>query len=161
VKDYRTIVVGTDGSALAEPTVRRAAWLAAHENAGLVVVCAFSELPRRVEAGNVATLGGDVRIGQVLGRVSAEAAVDQAVAVAGEEGARVLATALVDAEPSRALLDVAHDRGAELLVVGARRDRSIADRLLGTVATEVTKRAACDVLVIRPGSPEELPVPEG
>ena len=33
--DYRTIVVGTDGSPLAVPTVARAAWLAAHDDADL------------------------------------------------------------------------------------------------------------------------------
>ena len=37
--DYKTIVVGTDGSPLAEPTVARAAWLAAHTDANLVFVC--------------------------------------------------------------------------------------------------------------------------
>ena len=29
--DYSVVVVGTDGSSLAEPTVARAAWLAKHE----------------------------------------------------------------------------------------------------------------------------------
>ena len=47
--DYRTIVVGTDGSPLAVPTVARAAWLAAHDDADLVIVCAYSELSRRDE----------------------------------------------------------------------------------------------------------------
>ena len=71
MKDYRTIVVGTDGSALAEPTVGRAAWLAKHDDADLVIVCAYSKLSRRDEAKNVATLGGDSRVGQVLGRNAA------------------------------------------------------------------------------------------
>ncbi|MEZ5089900.1 MAG: universal stress protein [Micropruina sp.] len=38
MKDYRTIVVGTDGSSLAEPTVGWAAWLAKHDDANLVIV---------------------------------------------------------------------------------------------------------------------------
>jgi nucleotide-binding universal stress UspA family protein len=42
------------------------------------------------------------------------------------------------------------ERNARLIVVGARHERSIADRLLGTVATEVTKQAPCDVLIVRP-----------
>ena len=164
--DYRTIVVGTDGSSLAAPTVRRAAWLARHDDADLVIVCAYADMPRRAEARNVATLGGDPRIGQVLGRSAANAAVANAVAVAHEEGATIAAALLVDGEPARALVDTASDRGAELVVVGARHDRSIADRLLGTVATEVTKRAPCDVLVVRPATatgdlvvPEDAPAP--
>ena len=39
-------------------------------------------------------------------------------------------------------------------------DRSLAERLLGTVATEVVKRANCDVLIVRPMEPGEIPVPE-
>ena len=53
MNDYRTVVVGTDGSALAGPTVARAAWLAQHDDADLVIVCAYSGLSRRDEAKNV------------------------------------------------------------------------------------------------------------
>ena len=74
MKDYRTIVVGTDGSDLAAPTVARAAWLARRDDADLVIICAFAELSRRDEAKNVATLGGDTRSGQVLGRAAADLA---------------------------------------------------------------------------------------
>jgi nucleotide-binding universal stress UspA family protein len=149
--DYRTLVVGTDGSPLAAPTVARAAWLAAHDDADLVIVCAYSELSRRQEARNVATLGGDARIGQVTGRADASAAIAAAVGVAQEQSATISAALLVDGEPASALLATAAGRAADLIVVGALRDTGIADRLLGTVATEVVRRACCDVLVVRPG----------
>ncbi|MBB5220331.1 nucleotide-binding universal stress UspA family protein [Amaricoccus macauensis] len=148
--DYRIIVVGTDGSGLAEPTVTRAAWLAKREDADLVIVCAYSGLSRRDEAKNVATAGGDVRVDEVLGRAAASEAMNRAVAVAAEEGATVAAALLLEGEPAAALIKTARDRKAELLVVGARHDRSLTERLLGTVATEVTKRATCDVLIVRP-----------
>ena len=46
-------------------------------------------------------------------------------------------------------------------MVGARRDRSVAQRLLGTGAAEVTKRATRDVLIVRPVHEEgDLQVPE-
>ena len=38
LKDYATVVVGTDGSDLAGPTVTRAAWIAVKEDADLVIV---------------------------------------------------------------------------------------------------------------------------
>jgi nucleotide-binding universal stress UspA family protein len=148
--DYRTIVVGTDGSPLAAPTVARAAWLAAHDDADLVIVCAYSGLSRREEARNPATLGGNPHIGQVPGRGAASAAIAEAVAVAQERSATISAALLVDAEPAAALLSIAEERAADLIVVGALRDTSIADRLLGTVATEVVRRAQCEVLVVRP-----------
>lgn len=147
---YRTIVVGTDGSALAAPTVSRAAWLAAHNDADLVIVCAYSELTRRQEARAVGTLGGDPRTGQLPGRAAASAAIAAAVAVAQDQGATIAAALLVDGEPASALLTMAEERSADLVVVGALRDTSIADRLLGTVATEVVRRAPCEVLVVRP-----------
>ena len=151
IYDYRTIVVGTDGSPLAVPTVARAAWLAAHDDADLVIVCAYSELSRRDEARNVATLGGDTRIGLVTGRADASAAIAAAVGVAQEQ-LEMIPGGLwpVDGEPASALLATAAERAADLIVVGALRDTSIAGRLLGTVATEVVRRAPCDVLVVRP-----------
>lgn len=161
MKDYRTIVVGTDGSSLADPTVGRAAWLAKHDDADLVIVCAYSELPRRAEAKNVATLGGDVRIGQVLGREAGRLALADAMRVAAAEGATVTAALLVDGEPAASLVTVATDQGADLVVLGAVKDRSLATRLLGSTAEEVTKRSACDVLIVRPEvDTGDLEVPE-
>jgi nucleotide-binding universal stress UspA family protein len=161
MKDYRTIVVGTDGSELAGPVVARAAWLAVRDDADLVIVCAFAQMPRRTEAMNVATLGGDPRSGQVLGKEAAARAVESAMSTARGEGATVSATLLVEGEPSTALIATAQERSADLVVLGAIHDRSLADRLLGTVATEVTKRATCDVLVVRPADDlGDLEVPE-
>lgn len=147
---YRTIVVGTDGSPLSVPTVARAAWMAAGAEADLVIVCAYDELSRRQEARNTASLGGDARIGQVTGRPAASAAIAGAVAIAEDQSATIAAALLVDAEPAAALLATAEERDADLIVVGALRDTSIADRLLGTVASEVVRRAPCSVLVVRP-----------
>ncbi len=161
MKDYRTIVVGTDGSSLAEPTVGRAAWLANHDDANLVIVCAYAKLSRRDEAKNVTTLGGDSRIGQVLGREAAGLALSEAMAVAGKEGAVVTAALLIDGEPSEALVTTAGEQNADLIVMGALHDRSLADRLLGSTSEEVLKRARCDVLIVRPEVESgDLEVPE-
>ncbi|HEX8347525.1 MAG TPA: universal stress protein [Actinoplanes sp.] len=147
--DYRTIVVGTDGSPLAAPTVSRAAWLAAQDDADLVIVCAYSELSQRQEARNITSLG-DGRIGHVPGRSVASSAIAAAVAVAEEQRATISAALLVDGDPAGALLATAKERAADLIVIGAFRDTGIAERLLGTVAAEVLRRAECDVLVVRP-----------
>jgi len=161
MKDYRTIVVGTDGSSLAEPTVGRAAWLAKHNDADLVIVCAYAQLSRRTEAKNIATLGGDTRTGQVLGREAASIALADAMRVARGEGATVAAALLIDGDPSTALVVTAEDRSADLIVLGAVHNRSLADRVLGSTTTEVTKRARCDVLIVRPeNNLDELEVPE-
>ena len=161
IKDYRTIVVGTDGSSLAEPTVGRAAWLAKNDDANLVIVCAYSPLSRRDEAKNVSTLGGDSRVGQVLGRAAAGLALSEAMRVASAEGATVTAALMLDGDPAEALVATAEEQGAELIVLGALHDRSLAGRLLGSTAEEVTKQARCDVLIIRPEQQHgDLEVPE-
>ena len=96
---------------------------------------------------------GDVRLAATIGAVTGLESLDL---VAGS----VLLGTLLGAG-TFALLQVAQDRGADLLVVGALKDRSIAGRLLGTVAGDVVNRAACDVLVIRPADgATELEVPE-
>lgn len=158
--DYRVVIVGTDGSALADPTIARAAWLARNDDADLVIVCAYSGLSRRAEARNVATLGGDSRGGEVLGRAAAGVAITRAVAVAAEQGATVAAALLIEGDAAAALIETARNRDAEVIVLGAHYDRSLAERLLGTVATEVVKRATCDVLIVRPLDQGEIQVPE-
>ena len=148
--DYHTIVVGTDGSPLAAPTVSRAAWLAAHSGADLVIVCAFSELTPRQEARTATSLGSDAAVGQLPGRAAASSAIVAAVALAEQQGATISAALIVEAEPAAAVLRMATDRSADLVVVGALRDVGLAERLLGSVATEVVRRADCEVLVVRP-----------
>ncbi|GIJ45082.1 universal stress protein [Virgisporangium aliadipatigenens] len=146
---YRTIVVGTDGSDLSGPTVARAAWLAAHDDADLVIVCAYSDLTPRQEARTPAA-PKDARPGQVPGRAAASDAVAAAVAVARTQGATISAALLMAGDPAASLLATAKDRAADLVVVGAARDTGIAERLLGSVATEVARRADCEVLLVRP-----------
>ena len=158
--DYSVVVVGTDGSSLAEPTVARAAWLAKHEDADLVIVCAYSRLSPRAEAKNVATLGGDPRGGEVLGRAAANEALTNAVAVASQRGATVTAALMIEGDPAEALIDTVKQHGAEVLVLGARSDVSFAERLLGTLAREIVDRAFCDILIVRPNQPGEIPVPQ-
>ena len=161
MKDYRTIVVGTDGSTLAEPTVGRAAWLARHNDADLVIICAHAQMSRRTEAKNIATLGGDTRTGQVLGRDAASLALADAVRVASAEKATVTAALLLDGDPATALVLTAEERRADLIVLGAVHNRTLADRVLGWTATEVVKRAWCDVLIVRLDSDAgQLEVPE-
>lgn len=156
LQPYRSIVVGTDGSSLAGPTVERAAREAARDDADLTIICAYSAVSRRVDAMNVATLGGDPFVDQVPGHEAARQSLDQALAIANECGARVVLAQLVDADAVAALLLGVQERQADLLVIGAIRDTSIAGRLLGTVAEEVVRKAACDVLIVRPrsGDPE-------
>ena len=158
---YRRVVVGTDGSALAAPTVARAAFIAANEGSDLYIVCAWSHVSPRQDARNVATLGGSVAVGQVPGRAAASAVLAEAMATAGGLGATVASAVLVDGEAAAALLEVAKREDADLIVLGARSKIGLAERLLGDVASEVVRKAGCDVLIVRPPADwGDLEVPE-
>jgi len=146
---YRTIVVGTDGSELAAPTVARAALAAQREGAELVIVCAWSPLTQRIEAINASVAGSDTSE-VVRGRDAASDALTAAVAYAAEQGATVGAALLVEGEAAAALLETARERQADLIVMGAAHTLSLAQRLLGTVASDVVQKATCDVLIVRP-----------
>ena len=80
MKDYRTIVVGTDGSSLGGPTVGRAAWLAKHDDADLVIVCAYSPAGRDDTAGAEDALKAWIRNGGRLVAVGDGAAAAAALA---------------------------------------------------------------------------------
>ena len=125
-----------------------------------MIVCAYSRLSLRAEARNVATLGGDPRGGEVLGRAAANDALTRAVAVASRYGATVTAALMIEGEPAEALIDTVERYKAGVLVLGARSDVSFVERLLGTLAREIVDRAFCDILIVRPDQPGEIPVPE-
>ncbi|WP_316667761.1 universal stress protein [uncultured Propionibacterium sp.] len=154
---YKKILVGTDGSSLASPTVTRAARLAVTDDADLIIVCAYTKMPAR-EAAKEPNLEGSVAtLGQVPGTEAATLALQEAMQTAHAEGARVTAALLVDAEPAAAILETARDQLVDAIVIGAIRDTSIVGRLLGTVSSAVVRRAHRDVLIVRPVPGEEEP----
>lgn len=148
-RKYRTIVVGTDGSELADATVTRAARIAAGSRADLIIVCAWKEpgLHAKVMFSDVAPR--DSRGGTVLGRKAAKKALKAALRIAVSKGAAVQTALLVDSDAADALIGVADAHDAELIVVGVSPHPGLAERILGTVATDVSKRARCDVLLVR------------
>lgn len=154
---YQKILVGTDGSSLAGPTVTRAARLAVADDADLIVVCAYTKLPPREAAKDPNIEGSVATLGQVPGTEAATQAIQDAMRVAHDEGARVTAALLVDSDPAAAILETARDHRVDAIVIGAIRDTSIVGRLLGTVASDVVRRAHRDVLIVRPT--EDAPEP--
>lgn len=118
------IVVGTDGSAAATEAVRRAAALAATQDALLHVVVAHRREPAAAS------------------RVLDEAA--RVAAAAGVEGARRVKLHAADAEPAAAICLVAEHEAAELIVVG-NRGLPFGGR---SVCEQVRRRTSRAVLVV-------------
>jgi len=144
---YATVVVGTDGSVSALTAVDRAAEVAASAKALLVVVCAYSPMSAREQA--IISSGiGDTRFYEVRGLARAEEALAAATQRATDGGAEGVAGELVEGDAAEALLSVAKDRAADLIVVGNRGINTLSGRLLGSVPSDVSQRSHCDVLVV-------------
>ena len=121
---FSTIVVGTDGSDTAAKAVSEATELASALGASIELVCAYAP-------------GEDA--GATL-RDACEAI--EAAGVAVTPYAR-------EGDPADAILDVAEERGADLIVVGNKGMTGAKRFLLGSVPNKVSHHAPCSVLIIR------------
>lgn len=148
---FRTIVVGTDGSDTARDAVARAVELAHAFGATLHVVCAY-EPPRTQllrEAPPEAAQEEDRRW-TLKARAEADATLAQAAEVAAERGVRAACHAQ-QGDAADAILDVAEEDGADLIVVGNKGMTGAERFLLGSVPNKVSHHAPCSVLIIRTG----------
>jgi nucleotide-binding universal stress UspA family protein len=144
---FARIVVGTDGSETAKLAVREAAQLAKQTGAALYIVSAFDPVPQgrlreeRLEAPSDIeyTLGPTEDVDATL----ADAAKD--VDDAGVE----VRTIARQGEPADAILDVAEEEKADLIVVGNKGMTGAKRFLLGSVPNKVSHHAPSSVLIIR------------
>ncbi|HEY1778529.1 MAG TPA: universal stress protein [Solirubrobacteraceae bacterium] len=143
---FRSIVVGTDGSETASEAVRQAAQLAAALGARVHLVCVYEPVPSSQAAGD-----GDVHAesGWMLRpREAVDATLDDAAAVFAAAGVEVERYAQ-RGDPADAILDVAEERGADLIIVGNRGQTGAKRFLLGSVPNRISHHAPCAVLIIR------------
>jgi nucleotide-binding universal stress UspA family protein len=147
MSSYRTVIVGTDGSPPSLRAVERAAEVARDSSAQLVVVCAYYPSSEKEVAEAQDALGEEAF--QVVGSAPAEDSLRQAADLARAAGSTDVKTVAVVGAPITTLLETAERRSAELLVVGSRGLNTLKGRILGSVPSEVARRADCDVLVVR------------
>ena len=144
---FRSIVVGTDGSETAREAVRQAAQLAATLGARVHLVCVYEPVPSTQEA--VGESDVHAESGWVLRpREAVEATLDDAAAVFAAAGVEVERYAQ-RGDPADAILDVAEERDADLIIVGNRGQTGAKRFLLGSVPNRISHHAPCAVLIIR------------
>jgi nucleotide-binding universal stress UspA family protein len=143
---YRTILVGTDGSATSFRAVDQAARLAADTGATLVLACAYHPMSER-ERQSAADRLGDLAY-KVQGSTPADDAVRAARDRAVAAGARDIDGVAVQGDPVDVLTKVAKDRSADLLVVGNRGLGSLTGRILGSVPASLSHKSPCDILIV-------------
>ena len=137
----KSIVVGTDGSKTAQQAVDQATDLAAKLGAELHIVSGY-KLPTAVYPGEAVVV--PVTEDEIRGSV--EALLADAARDSQNLGVRVSTHARGQAA-AQALLDVAAEQDADLIVVGSR-GMTGARRVLGSVPNNITHNAECNVLVV-------------
>ena len=136
--DERLIVVGVDGSACATRAVEFAARQAAQNDASLLVVSAYQDMP---------AAAGFLADGALI-HESAEAVVADAISQAQDlEPSLVVTGETVLDAPGPALARLSE--GATALVVGTRGHSEIAGIFLGSVSQYVLHHAPCNTIVVR------------
>lgn len=143
---YQTIMVGTDGSDSSFRAVDKAAGLARDAGGKLVVVCAYRPASEREVAAAGDVLGDEAY--QVVGSAPAEDTLRTAADRAAAVGATDVVTHAVVGDPAKSLVRAVDDHRVDLLVVGNRGLNSLAGRILGSVPSDVSRQARCDVLIV-------------
>jgi nucleotide-binding universal stress UspA family protein len=140
---YQTVVVGTDGSDSSLRAVDRAGTIAG-ANAKLIVASAY--LPHGDDS-RAADLLKDESY-KVAGSAPIYAILREAKGRARAAGAGNIEERAVVGAPVDALVGLAEEVSADLLVVGNVGLNTIAGRLLGSVPANVSRRAKVDVLIV-------------
>ena len=148
---FDSIVVGTDGSDTAREAVRRAVELARVLGARVQVVSAYEPVAEPAAPAPVATEEDAARVGDawaVAPREGVDAILADVVAVARAAGVEAEVHAR-QGSPADAILDVAEERGADLIVIGNKGMTGAKRFLLGSVPNKVSHHAPCSVLIVR------------
>jgi nucleotide-binding universal stress UspA family protein len=144
----KRIVVGTDGSDTATVAVSQAIDLAQATGAKLDVVTAFEP----AVGGDMSTeertaIPGDVQY-EIGPRQEINMILDRAAGQAEQLGVEVHTHAR-EGDPADALLDVAEETKADLLVVGNKGMTGAKRFLLGSVPNKISHHAPCGVYIVR------------
>jgi nucleotide-binding universal stress UspA family protein len=144
---FGAIVVGTDGSETAKEAVRQAVELAAAVGAKLEIVSAYEPVSTNRLREEGRSVPNDVEW-MVNPREDVDATLEDAATSARDAGVPVAVFAR-QGDPADAILDVAEETNADLIVVGNKGMTGAKRFLLGSVPNKISHHAPCSVLIIR------------
>ena len=139
-----SIVVGTDGSDSAQRAVAEAIRMAEALKAEIHLVSAFEPLRGAKIAG---APEGAAKVWAPLPDATVEKTLTEAAAAVRFKGLEV-STHAVEKDPADALVEVADEVGASMIVVGNRGMHGARRLMLGNVPNKVSHRARCNVLIV-------------
>jgi nucleotide-binding universal stress UspA family protein len=144
---YSSLVVGTDGSDTASEAVRQATELAKALSARIHLVSAYEPVAESRLREERVQVPDDLQW-MVNPREDVEGTLKVAADGIASHGVEV-ATYAREGDPADAILDVAEEQGADLIVVGNKGMTGARRFLLGSVPNKVSHHAPCSVMIIR------------
>ncbi len=144
---FTRIVVGTDGSETAAGAVRQAIEMAQLANAQLSIVSAYQPVSGRRVRDEQLEAPADVQH-EIGPREDVNLVLEAAAAEARKAGIEV-SIHPVEADPADAILNVAEEVKADLIMVGNKGMTGARRYLLGSVPNNISHHAPCSVLIVR------------
>jgi len=144
---FSSIVVGTDGSETAGKAVLQATELARQVGASVSLVSAYEPVSGNRLREEKREVPKDLEW-MVNPREDVEATLKEAAEKLEGAGVKV-ETYAREGDAADAILDVAEETGADLIVVGNKGMTGTKRFLLGSVPNKVSHHAPCSVLIIR------------
>jgi len=144
---FQRIVVGTDGSDTATEAVRTAVELAKLSNAKLEIVSAYEPVPQSRLRAEESGVSGDISH-TINPREDVQFVLDKAAGEAKRENVEVV-THPREGDPADAILDVAEENDADLVLVGNKGMTGARRFLLGSVPNKISHHAPCDVWIVK------------
>ena len=147
---YKNIVVGTDGSDTANVAVQHAIELARLGGGTLHVVHAYQDVSLGMAAMSAGSGGPVVDLDRLnVGLAdNGTAVLEQAAGQCAAVGVKV-ESHLVRSDPADALIGVAANVSADLLVVGNRGMSGMKRFVLGSVPNRISHHTPCTLLIVR------------
>ena len=144
---FEIIVVGTDGSETAQRAVEQAVALAGAVGGRVNLVSAFEPVGNQRLREERQQVPEDMQW-MVNEREDVESTLNEAAEQIKEAGVEV-ETFARQGDPADAILDVAEEQNADLIVVGNKGMSGAKRFLLGSVPNKVSHHAPCSVMIIR------------
>ncbi len=144
---FSKIVVGTDGSETAGEAVRQAADLAKISKSELNIVSAFEPVSQAQLREESRDVPGDIA-NAVNPREIVNVTLEKATGTAKDQKVSVQTHAR-EGDPADAILDVAEEINADLIIVGNKGMTGAKRFLLGSVPNKVSHHAPCSVMIIQ------------
>jgi nucleotide-binding universal stress UspA family protein len=144
---FSSVVVGTDGSDTATQAVRQAVDMAKALGATLELVSAYAPVPEQRLRAERRDAPEEVQWA-IHPRREVEAFLTDAEDIARGAGVSV-STHARQGDPADAILDVAEEQNADLVIVGNKGMTGAKRFLLGSVPNKVSHHAPCSVLIVR------------